>query len=192
MLKKLLFTLFSIYILIFVSPAFAETIKTTKDIQTSQNTSIEFTIQRPDVSEKNQRFIDNGDGTITDNRTNFMWFSNGSCFGPMKWQETIEKVLELNNNPEELNCSKYTANYNNWRIPHINEFRTLINTELANQTKWLESQGFKNIEPLSYWSSTTGSKITSYVWTVDMGNGSRVNINKARDTVMVLPIRKTK
>ncbi len=37
------------------------------------------------------RFIDNGDGTVTDNLTDLIWLKNANCFGPgsVSWSEAL-------------------------------------------------------------------------------------------------------
>ena len=40
------------------------------------------------------RFIDNADGTVTDNLTGLVWLQNASCFGPRIWWDAL---LDANN-----------------------------------------------------------------------------------------------
>ena len=60
------------------------------------------------------RFVDNGDGTVTDRRTWLVWSKKN--FGGMRWQEAVNYCRE---NRAGLPGS-------DWRLPTISELRTLI------------------------------------------------------------------
>ncbi len=55
----------------------------------SPTTSIE-------VAANLNRYVDNGDGTVTDTRSNLLWLKNANCFGKQTWYEAIafqKKIL---------------------------------------------------------------------------------------------------
>jgi serine/threonine protein kinase len=60
------------------------------------------------------RFVDNGDGTVTDKKYGLVWSKKN--FGNMTWQEAVEYCRE---NPGNLPGS-------GWDLPTIDELRTLI------------------------------------------------------------------
>ena len=68
-----------------------------------------------------ERFIDNKDGTITDTLLNVMWSKNDNQ-GDIDWREAQKWV-------------KYTFpytlenHYENWRMPTLEELKTLYNSE---------------------------------------------------------------
>ena len=114
------------------------------------------------------RFTDNGDGTITDNLTGLMWLKNANCFGGMNWQSALDTIANFNHNPGNYNCEGYLANYTDWRLPNINELKSLENDGMAILSMWLEfTCGFLNVleAPGTYWSSTTYAYRTSGAWT---------------------------
>jgi hypothetical protein len=65
-----------------------------------------------------ERFIDNGDGTVTDTLLNIMWAASDNQ-GDINWREAQQWV-------------KYTFpytiknSYDNWRLPTIDELKTLF------------------------------------------------------------------
>ncbi len=71
------------------------------------------------MSTKN-RFIDNGDGTVSDNENQLMWKKTDSMNDLKKWvnyQDSADYARELNEN-------KF-AGYENWRLPTRDELSTI-------------------------------------------------------------------
>jgi hypothetical protein len=64
-------------------------------------------------------FVDNGDGTITDNRTRLMWQKSGSSRAK-KWKQAQTYVKQLN---------RGFAGYSDWRLPTIEELASLVERE---------------------------------------------------------------
>lgn len=114
------------------------------------------------------RFTDNSDGTITDNLTGLMWTRDagtptaGACTGGMKtWQESLDYVACLNNN-------NYLG-HSNWRLPNVNEIESFLSHNEADQSVWLNGQGFTNVQSSQYWSSTTFASNPLEAWYISMG-----------------------
>jgi hypothetical protein len=63
------------------------------------------------------RFVDNGDGTVTDEATGLMWERDASS-SPRNWQAAVSYCAQL-----EL------AGYDDWRMPDILELSVLIQFE---------------------------------------------------------------
>ena len=57
------------------------------------------------------RFLDNGDGTVTDLKTNLMWLNQKEYFAVTPFDEAKEYCKSFNYN-----------NLSDWRLPTINEF----------------------------------------------------------------------
>ncbi len=62
-------------------------------------------------------FVDNGDGTITDNTTSLMWSANDSGVG-MDWEDTLAWI-------QEKNDENYLG-YSDWRLPNAKELQSIV------------------------------------------------------------------
>jgi len=126
------------------------------------------------------RFIDNADGTITDNLTGLMWLKDVNCFGSKTWQGALDTVADFDVNPGNYSCKSYTAVYDDWRLPNRKELHSL--TDFSQYDPALPSgHPFLNVQSDYYWSSTTYTFYT-YAWGVniyngDVGGGNKSNIN---------------
>ncbi|HJX33944.1 MAG TPA: DUF1566 domain-containing protein [Desulfatiglandales bacterium] len=92
------------------------------------------------------RFIDNGDGTVTDRKTNLMWIKNGwrvDFFSAVKWVEAIKK------------CERFSyGGYTDWRLPTIKEWKSLLDKN-NEYPALVEPNPFENIiVHMPYWSRT--------------------------------------
>jgi len=116
------------------------------------------------------RFIDNGDGTITDRKTNLMWIKNGqSVLGALKWKEAVAFCAGL----------KY-ADHSDWRLPSKDEFKSIIDTEY--QAPALpEQSSFTNVVTFfDYWTKTEPKFGPGYVWGVNFYYGKHNYLNKKK------------
>jgi hypothetical protein len=96
------------------------------------------------------RFVDNKDGTVTDNKTGLTWVKNPHTDlserfkGEMKWQDAIDSCKELD-----------FAGHKDWRLPTAEELISIINWEA----------GAKDSEPTIDTKFFPDTK-TSYYWTI--------------------------
>ena len=133
------------------------------------------------------RFMNNGDGTVTDNLTGLIWTQNagtptvGSCAGGYKtWQGALDYVTCLN--------SMNYLGHSDWRLPNVNELESLINADEPNSATWLTDQGFIGVQSGYYWSSSSGAGHTDGAWVVSVWGGS-VSYNYEADGIYVWPVR---
>lgn len=102
------------------------------------------------------RFVENGDGTITDNLTGIAWTKNADYpFSEMCSQGTSD-FGDTVNYIKCLNQNKYLG-YDNWRLPNEFEINSLRNYGIPTSDKpaWLSGYGFNNLSPWGlHWSST--------------------------------------
>ena len=89
----------------------------------------------------------------------------GEEWEPPKWGKTWQGALDY---VASINSGSGLCGYKDWRLPNINELESLINAGEANPSTWLNSQGFSNVQSVSYWSSTTYAFNTAYAWIVNM------------------------
>ena len=133
------------------------------------------------------RFVDYGDQTIGDNLTGLIWTKDGSaptsgvCTGGKKtWQGALDYVACLNNN-------KFLG-HNDWRLPNINELRSLVSVVQSDSASWLNTQGFSGVQSYYYWSSTTSAYDMVQAWVAHMWSGYAYYYDKS-SSYYVLPVR---
>jgi len=145
------------------------------------------------------RFVANA-GSITDTMTGLSWAQDGNIIknnnpdfdadgisgdGKVSWEHALNFV-------KKLNVAGYLG-HNDWRLPNINELRTLQDFEKTNTATWLNQEGFYGIMPDRYWSGTTnpmnpvvakGVNFASGNVFADVANGEK----QARNNFL-LPVR---
>lgn len=148
------------------------------------------------VAWPNPRFIANGDTSITDNLTGFVWVPNGNLMlirdphwekqspalnGAVTRQHALDYVAKLN-------AENYLG-HNDWRLPNFKELESLVNYDQPNNAAWLNSQGFTNAQAGDfYWSSTSFASDAVRAWAVDMTYGNTHYFDKANNHY-VWPVR---
>jgi len=100
-------------------------------------------------------FTKEGD-IVTDSVTKLEW-QDDAVGDEMEWQEAIEYCESL-----EL------GGYDDWRLPNINEFKTIIDRSRYNPAIVL---AFEYISSSYYWSSTTVENGHENAWFVHFDNG---------------------
>lgn len=125
------------------------------------------------------RFIDNIDGTITDNLTGLMWLQDAGCLKDASWQGALDAVRNFNNESDKYNCPGYTAKYDDWVLPNVNELEGFVNAEESSIAEWLNNSRFTNVKPDTYWTSTI--YVNPYnAWTINMEYGDIGYVSKVQ------------
>lgn len=131
------------------------------------------------------RFMDNANGTVTDNLTGLIWLKNANCFSARTWTQALSDA----NNLASGQCSLTDgSSAGNWRLPNRKELRSLINYGQTNSATWLNPSYFSNVQASGYWLSTTYAINTSYAWFVRMDSGY-VGFNDKSSNYYVWPVR---
>jgi len=133
------------------------------------------------------RFKKNSDATVRDRLTGLAWPTDagtpsvGLCDGGyMTWVEAFDYI-------QCLNKSNFLG-YSDWRLPNINELKSLFNGGQEYPSEWLKSQGFERVYPYWYWSSTTYAPETGAAWFMSMGYGHTSGYDK-NSVNYVWPVR---
>jgi hypothetical protein len=119
------------------------------------------------------RFVDNQDGTATDNLTGLVWLKDAGCLRPDLWSQALAAVNALASGACGLSDGSTAGQ---WRMPNMWELESLIDESAANPAVSAGSP-FVNINGV-YWTSTsyyggiTGSPIA---WAIRMSDGRYVN-----------------
>ena len=121
------------------------------------------------------RYTVNGDGTITDNKTNLMWkrctegLSGSACTIGSATTYNWQQALDLANNSS-------FAGFSDWRLPNIKELRSIAAYDRYSPT--INSTIFPNTTTSWFWSSSPNASNSDYVWRLDFNNGNDLNDNR--------------
>lgn len=102
-----------------------------------------------------KRFIDNGDNTITDTKTGFMWMKEDSYQYKghwLTWFDADDYVKKLN--------EERFADYLDWRLPTVKELQTLYEAEKFN-SKQVGSEMNLHMDPIF------AKKGSGTLWTIE-------------------------
>lgn len=115
------------------------------------------------------RYIDNGNGTVTDTSTNLIWQQGENQRGYNWYQASGAYDAAYNSGVVSMCGSLRLAGYSDWRLPAIDELKTLI--KAAGYPR-IDTTFFPNADWTGkYWSSTEVAYDTSAAWAVTFGSG---------------------
>ncbi len=120
------------------------------------------------------RFVDNGNGTVTDNLTGLTWLKNAGCFAPDVWTAALSDANQLANGACGLTDGSAAGQ---WRLPNLVELESLIDVSSSNPAITPGSP-FANVEPILYWTSTGyfgGDEGSPQAWAIRITDGSYIN-----------------
>tara|TARA_B100000686_G_C16767690_1_gene962930 strand:+ start:719 stop:1234 length:516 start_codon:yes stop_codon:yes gene_type:complete len=110
-----------------------------------------------------ERFIDHGNNTVTDTKTNLMWVKQDSYLHKKKWMNWFEAQDYI----DQLNVINY-AGYSDWRIPELEELRSLYEKDKFNSAQVGREMKI-HIDPVfakkgagSLWSSKDNGRFNAY------------------------------
>lgn len=104
-----------------------------------------------------------GDTVMTDKRTGLVW--QQSFKGNQSWKAALAYCETLD-----------YAGYTDWRLPDINELKTVIDYEQYNPA--IDASAFPGTPGDLFWSSTTDTRYTDDAWVVDFHEGEVYSGNK--------------
>lgn len=105
-----------------------------------------------------ERFVDHGDGTVTDRETGLTW-QQGEATATMGWLEALRTAEGLT-----------LGGYRDWRLPNVKELQSLGDVRISGP--WLPTARFPGVKSDRYWSSTTQNNRTTNAWWVEFGAGT--------------------
>ena len=138
------------------------------------------------------RFIDNGDETVIDCLTGFMWTKDACLAGSTSWQGALNYI-------DAMNLGTYpNFGYTDWRLPNIRELESLIDFQQFNPALttgnpfsdvysdlYWDDYGYYNY--IFYWSSTSFDNM--WAWVAGMGTGSRYSGVTKDSSFFFWPVR---
>jgi len=114
---------------------------------------------------------DNGDGTVTDQRTGLIW----QQIGPdrrMTWEESLKYCDGLR-----------LASQNDWRLPNIKELRSISDDRKVQPS--LDKTFFPGAQVACYWSSTSLCNRPERAWFVDFETGLVSHADKPQHYLVI-------
>ena len=169
--------------------AFAGTVNLPQTGQTQSVYEGDDGALRMGVAWPNPRFLDHGDGTVTDELTGLMWPKNANLPGTWKtWQEALNYVAMMNS-------GSGTYGFTDWRLPNVIELRSLISYGEMFPPKIIFPRPFTGIKVdhssvvSYYWTSTTEASWPDVMaWVVDMTDAD-VETDRKTHGNYVWPVR---
>lgn len=120
-------------------------------------------------------FTKNGD-IVTDHTTTLEW-QDDATGSTMNWQSAITY------------CEGLNLNGTGWRLPNINEVKTIIDDSKISPPIPAIVDAFTQTVSAYYWSSTTSDNNTSKAWNVDFTLGEIHNHPKTNNSRYVRCVR---
>jgi hypothetical protein len=136
-------------------------------------------------------FKDNGDGTVTHNKTGLMW---QRCSVGQKWTGTtcggmVEGIgSDLNYDQALKKQGQYFAGYSDWRVPRVDELYSIVEHENLDPsiTPAVNYEIFPNTPTNYFWSASPYSSNSGFGWIVDFTLGVNFYSTKAGNAAIRL------
>jgi len=148
-------------------------------------------------SHSSYRYTDNGDGTVTDNRSGLIWLKNANCFGRKYWKTAMQRAANLAHGQCGLRDGSRAGM---WRLPSIEELKEMIDKKYVDRKNgkralsnaagtgpWKEGDAFSGVQANDYWSFST-TRYFNRAWSVSLHYGNVANEGKRRH-YYVWPLR---
>lgn len=130
------------------------------------------------------RFIDNANGTATDNLTGLVWVKNADCFSSQTWTAALNSANTLASGACGLSDGSTAGQ---WRLPNRKELQSLVDRSTYNPTL-PTGHPFTGGQSKGYWSSTGYASHANVAWIVHLDNGV-VNYGSKTINAYVWPVR---
>lgn len=126
-----------------------------------------------------KRFVDNGDGTITDNLSHLVWIKDVSVFPySLNWEYSL------------LACENLSyAQADDWRLPNVRELLSVCNWG-ASSYSWLIGSGFTGLPVnMRCWSSSSDMATPANGWFLWFDNSLNSELKTAGAYATLWPVR---
>jgi len=120
------------------------------------------------------RFLDRGDGTVSDGLTGLVWLKTAGCFAPTVWESALADVNALASGSCGLSDGSGAGQ---WRLPNLNELASLLDAS-SSAPALPSGHPFTDVSGAVYWTSTSyfgGEAGSPYAFAVRLADGRYVN-----------------
>jgi hypothetical protein len=135
----------------------------------------------------NPRFIDNGDGTVSDKLTGLMWEQKVDENNNIRdkdfmynWEVAIAycEDLILNNDGEWTSGVPNTSGvkYDDFRLPNMHELLSIV--DYSKVSPCIDTTYFPNVVIADYWTSNTIPSAPHNAWVLGFGGGHNMSVTK--------------
>ncbi len=128
------------------------------------------------------RFVDNGDGTVTDSDNDLVWLRNALCDelnnagNGLNWYDATATVGSLASGSCGLTDGSSAGE---WRLPTREEWEQFVCNHYTEPAicntpgtgKWSQGDPFNNVQLFYYWTGTPVESSTDNAWTLFMDHG---------------------
>lgn len=115
------------------------------------------------------KFTDNGDGTVTDLVTGFMWKKSHEPTGIYTWQGALQMA-------QAVNTGGGFAGYTDWRVPNAKELRSIVEEKCYDPA--INLSVFPETPSDYFWTSSPDAEVGAYAWIVNFRWGGDAMDNK--------------
>ncbi len=112
--------------------------------------------------------VDNNDSTITDINTGLVWQKCSQGLSGTNCSTGTASTFDWSNSV--TNCNSLSLNSRKWRLPSVNELRTLLSFSIT-ASPAIDSTYFPATISGTYWSSTTRTGTATDAWIVNFPAG---------------------
>lgn len=141
------------------------------------------------IESQDKRFIDNGDGTITDTKTKLMWMKKDSYQQTrhwINWMESFDYIKKANENG--------FSNYYDWQMPTLKDLKTLYESHKTN-SRQVGREMIIHIDPIfekegsgAWWALEANGHFNAFG--IEFNSGSRFSApKKSKARKAVRPMR---
>jgi hypothetical protein len=138
------------------------------------------------------RFVDNGDGTVTDTLTDLVWLKDANCYSWLDWEAAISSVSLLSDGECDLSDGSIAGE---WRLASKEELQGIgtdppawWHSSFPLDTWTKPSAPFVNVQSNAYWSGTTYLSNPDGAWFVGIHDGI-TSISHKFNLYLVWPVR---
>lgn len=129
-------------------------------------------------------FTENGDGTVTDNRSGLIWLKEANAFGRVDWDNAIQSAETLADGSHGLQDGSVAGD---WRLPSREELRDLAYNH-REHPELPDGHPFNSVQTGNYWSKEPHGEDPLRAWVVYI-NRNRINCTRKTGNYFAWPVR---